>query len=304
MLYTNPSLINTPWSWQPDAPYNPIELQDKLLHLGLHLNIETGHLFYNTSFQPLSIHFNFIFVRHGETYGNCGQTNAMGKIDIESVRTGIKDREKSIYQGDVDTEINQLTDHGKQQSLNVAEALSIEFLNKGWEPDIILVSPLSRAKDTALPFVKKYQFEDRCFIHEGIKEMSFGSWENRRVCDLPANDECHLFYRNQHTLVKKSGINGNDQYQEAENFCEVVLRAHKVLLDLNKHHAAKNILMFSHSMFGAACCILLGKGQQIENDTYLAFDGKREDDTSYTLPNATPIVLNMAHPLRKKPGLY
>jgi len=295
MLRKNPCLFNTPLSRSNEPMQDNIELQKKLRALGIQLDIETGHLFYSEHFQPLSIHFNLIFVRHGETYGNCGQTTATGQIDLELVRSGIKDKEKCIYQGDVDTDINQLTEHGKQQALAVAEKLSSDFITKGWEPDLIFVSPLSRAKDTALPFVQKHQFEDRYVVHDGIKEMSFGSWDNRRLCDLPTEDVCHLFYRDQHALVKNSGINGNNSHQEAESFSELLLRARNVLLDINEKHYHKNILMFSHSMFGAACSILLGKGQRVEHDTYLAFDGKRKDNTSYIMPNATPIILNMAH---------
>jgi broad specificity phosphatase PhoE len=141
---------------------------------------------------------------------------------------------------------------------------------------------------------RNYKFAARCILDERIKEMSFGAWDNRRVCDIKSDDACHLFYRNQHALVKQSGRNGNNLPQPSENFCEVLLRAHEVLMDLNKSHAGKKIVMFSHSMFGAACCILLGKGQTFENGNYLAFDGKRSDGTSYTINHATPIALTMS----------
>jgi hypothetical protein len=45
-------------------------------------------------------------------------------------------------------------------------------------------------------------------------------------------------------------------------------------------------------MFGAACLMLLGRGQKIENGNYLAFDGKKKDGSYYTLPHATPVYLN------------
>ncbi|HRE31356.1 MAG TPA: hypothetical protein PLD88_05215, partial [Candidatus Berkiella sp.] len=85
--------------------------------------------------------------------------------------------------------------------------------------------------------------------------------------------------------------NGSGRYQVAESFCNLLARAAGVLQWLDNNFARKKILLFSHSMFGAACCILLGKGNYVENDDYLAFDGKRSDGTSYVMPHATPIKL-------------
>ena len=287
--------------WNNKPSENVTQIQTRLQNLGILLESKTGHIFYSNEFKPLTLNFDLVFVRHGETYGNCGQSTADGDIDIESVNLSIKNRDKRIYQGNVDTEINQLTKDGIKQATAAADKLKEDFLGNGWAPDIIFISPLKRAKDTALPFISINDLESRCIIHEGIKEMSFGLWDNRRVCDLPSNNSCHLFYLNQHALVKDSGINGNGLYNDGENFCEVVLRAYEVLMEINNKHNGKKILMFSHSMFGAACSILLGKGQQIENDTYLAFDGKRTDGTYYTMPNATPILLNIETPnLHKK----
>lgn len=264
---------------------NPIALQNRLSKLGINLDISTGHLFYHQNFKPFDINYDLVFVRHGETYGNCGQSNSEKKIDKQLVKLNIKDKEKRIFQGNVDTEINQLTKMGKQQALAVAETLNNDFLEKGWIPDHIFISPLSRALHTALPFVKMNRLKKRCLLHSGIREMSFGNWENQRVCDIPADDSCHLFYQQQHALIKSRA--------DAENFCEVLLRAHEILFELNKYYCGKKILMFSHSMFGAACYILLGKGQTIENNNYLAFDGKRQNNREYTLPHAKPFILNV-----------
>ena len=131
---------------------------------------------------------------------------------------------------------------------------------------------------------------NRSLIYDDIKEMSFGSWENRRVCDFTSEDPCHSFYLDQNALVKKSGPNVSGIEQEPENFCEALIRAHRVLMDLNQKYGGKNIVMYSHSMFGAALGILLGKGQKIENGEYLAFDGKRRDGSPYTIPHAEPVL--------------
>ena len=275
-----------------EQPIHKFEYQKEMQDIGITLDITTGHIFYNEKFQAFPLNCELIFVRHGETYGNCGQGKANGAIDYALVKANIKHKAKRIYQGNVDTEINQLTEYGKQQAITAAERLKSDLLEKGWKPDAIFVSPLARAKDTALPFITQNKFEDRCVILEKIREMSFGAWENRRICDIPSNDPCHLFYREQNALVKSTEVYANGLKQDGECFCDVLIRAHDVFYDLNNNHATKKTLMFSHSMFGAACCILLGKGQRIENGEYLAFDGQRANGKSYTIPLATPFILH------------
>lgn len=279
--------LDSPPSYSLYLPEQPVEvdLPKELQTLGLRLCTRTGHLFYDDNFAPLHLDYELVFVRHGETYGNCGQSTSGGKIDADLVSAGKKDSKLRIFQGDVDTEINHLTNDGKLQALDAAKKLKTELLERGWIPDVILASPLSRAQETAAPFIKQNQYGDRYFTEEGIREMSFGSWDNLRVCDFEDKNLCHRFYLDQHTLVKGKEINADGKYHKAENFCEVILRARKVLLSLNEKYAGKKVVMFSHSMFGAACSILLGKGQTIE-EGYLAFDGK------HTMPHAAPFLLN------------
>jgi broad specificity phosphatase PhoE len=266
-------------------------LKSELMSLGIVLDIATGHLFYDTNFIPLKLNYELLFVRHGETYGNCGQSSSKGHIDANLVKLNIKNQNSRIFQGCVNEDINQLTSTGIRQAQEAAKQIENQFLKNGWKPDIIYHSPLSRARNTALPFIEQNNLWHFFQLHDGIREMSFGSWDNRRICDFSIDDKCHQFYRNQNALIKNSGINGNGVYQKAESFCEVILRARRVLLDLEKTYFSKKIMFFSHSMFGAACCILLGKGQKVEGDNYLAFDGKRQDGSSYVLQHCKPIIL-------------
>lgn len=276
----------TPFTlWKDKRSKTAQELKDQLAAIGLELEIETGHLFYSAQFKPLIVQCELIFVCHGETFGNAGQSTSNGEIDYELVKNNIKNSEKRIYEGDMDNEINQLTEVGLKQAQGIAEKLNSYFLKKDWEPNIILISPLKRAVDTASSFIEKNNFQGISFIHEDIKEISFGSWNNRRVCDMHPDNPCHLFYRKQHALVKDL------TRPSAENFCDILLRAYRVLREFNNHYPNKRILMFSHVMFGTACCVLLGKGQKIENGGYLAFDGRRKDGTYYTIGSATPFLL-------------
>lgn len=272
-------------------------LQKKLSVLGIKLDTHTGQIFYQTNFQAIQLHYELVFIRHGETYGNCGQSTIRGKIDNELVKQGLKNKDNRIYQGNIDTEINKLTDMGQQQAREVATTLKKEWLDKGWVPDVVLLSPLSRAIDTARPFLEQNNLLEHYIVDDSIREMSFGAWENRRVCDFPPNDPCHSFYNDkQDALVKQSGINCNGNHQEAESFADVLLRANQVLLDLNSKYSGKKIVMFSHSMFGAACCILSGHGQKNENGDYLAFDGQRNNGKSYTMPHTSPFLLTGHNP--------
>lgn len=276
-----------------------MDLKNELQQLGLDLEIETGHLFYGELTNLPKYEIDLILVRHGETYGNCGQSTATGKIDDRLVKLNIKDRTKRIYQGDVDTEINQLTIVGKQQSIDAAMSLEKLLEVKAWLPDVIFHSPLTRARETGLPFVERNQFHNRYFMHEGIKEMCFGAWNNRRICDMKPDHSCHLFYLNQNALIKESGHNAQGLYQEAECFAEVLLRANRVLRELEKDHAGKKILFFSHSMFGMACSILFGQGRLIEGVNCLAFDGTGKGGLVYCLPHAHPVFLSNAQRPKK-----
>lgn len=265
--------------------------ENNLEKLGIIVESGTGHLRYASHFTPLKLSCSLIFVRHGETYGNCGQSLNNATIDKKMVKIGVKNHGYRIYQGNVDEEINQLTTLGQQQAEEVALKIEKNFFHQGWEPDAILHSPLSRAKETGIPLIKRNNLWARFHVNNKIREMSFGAWDNRRICDIPPDDSCHLFYKDQNSLVKKSGVNGNNVYQEGENFCEVIVRANQALQEINHLYTRKRVILFSHSMFGAACLILLGKAQKIECDDYLAFDGKRNDGTHYAMPHAQPFIL-------------
>ncbi len=267
-------------------------LNNALKAMGINVDLITGHLFYTSHFKLIPLDFELVFVRHGETYGNAGLATTDGTIDVEAVRLNRKNHENRIFQGNVDTPINQLTEYGKMQAIQVSEKLETDCLNIGWIPDVIFHSPLQRAKDTGTPFVERHKFNDRYIELPSITEMSFGALENRRVSDIASEDDIHKFYLEQNALVKRGGDDVHGVWRDAENFCQVLLRAKHTLIAMNEQLKGKKVLMFSHSMFGAACCILMGKGCLIENGNYLAFDGKRSNGSYYTMPHATPFLLN------------
>src|SRR5687768_8044551 len=105
------------------AQLGETELRSVLNEFGLDVEIQSGHLSYNHDFKPLELTTQIVFIRHGETYGNCGQITSEGSVDQELIRLGLKNKMQRVFQGYVDTEANQLTAYGKQQALQVAEKL-------------------------------------------------------------------------------------------------------------------------------------------------------------------------------------
>ncbi len=131
--------------WHKKSGNSMNNLQKNLMALGIALEPKTGHLFYANNFKPMELEFELVFVRHGETYGNCGQSTTTGEVDYSLVTSEKEGHEKRIYQGNY-TEINQLTELGKQQALKAAEKLENQLLKNDWEPDVIFHSPLSKQK--------------------------------------------------------------------------------------------------------------------------------------------------------------
>lgn len=56
-----------------------------------------------------------------------------------------------------------------------------EVKRNGWLPDLIVYSPLTRAKQTGEAFAKRHP-EVPVVVRDGIVEMAFGDWDNVRVC--------------------------------------------------------------------------------------------------------------------------
>jgi len=243
--------------------------------LGLSLDVAGGQVAYASDFEKKRVElcFDFIYCRHGKTTGNT---------------------EPRVYQGYVDEPSNALNEIGLGQAQEAADKLDELKL----EPDLIVLSPLSRAAETGLAFVRRHpELEKRVEYWEEAAEMRFGAWDNVMVKDLASDNICHLFYLTQNAVVKPAEpyVRPSDgKAFAAENFVEMASRMHGVLLRLNeemKPLAEKGgktplVIMYGHSMAGAALQILTGNGKVVDGEAYLGFDGK------YILPNATPVFLN------------
>ena len=128
--------------------------------------------------------------------------------------------------------------------------------------------------------------------------MRFGAWDNVMVKDLDDDNICHLFYLEQNAVVRPAEpyVNPADGVSYAgENFVQVLTRMQAQLIRLNAKVATLPppadgarplVVMYGHSMCGAALAILTGNGKQVDGKNYLGFDGK------YIMPNATPVYLH------------
>jgi broad specificity phosphatase PhoE len=244
--------------------------------LGIDLDVRRGTISYSADFEAkrLPLEFDLMYVRHGKTTGNT---------------------EPRVYQGHVDDPSNALNEIGLAQAEEAADKLDA----LGLSPDLVVLSPLSRAEQTGLAYVKRHtEFAARTELWEDTAEMRFGGWDNVKVKDLEDTNICHLFYLAQNALVKSSAPYvapagsrlAAGTTLESESFVEVLVRMHAVLVKLNARAAALRaggvgqplIVMYGHSMAGAALGVLTGQGKQVEGESFLGFDGK------YILPNATP----------------
>lgn len=255
--------------------FDPDKIQAMLGQFGLKMNFGTFHVEYKSDFKPLELNYDICYIRHGKTEGNT---------------------EPRIFQGFCDYWENQLNETGKQQAIQAASQME-EKLRSDFRPDLIISSPLGRAVETCQAFYK-YHPEIPMRIDDGAREQQFGCWDNKQVRHMPDTDVCHLFYLDQNALVKapEPHIGPNGVQYEAENFVDVIIRQAEFLLRWNNAPEIRScsgrakVLIYGHSMAGAAVSILLGHGKPVDSEGGLGFDGK------YIMPNATPTMLIAKQP--------
>ena len=263
-------------AWLKSGKVDGSALIAKAEALGLTLDLATGQIKYAPDFASRcqKLCFDLIYCRHGKTTGNT---------------------EPRVYQGYVDEPSNALNEIGLAQAQEAADKLDA----LAFDPDLIILSPLSRAADTGLAYIQRHpELKGRVEYWDDTAEMRFGDWDNLMVKDLADDNFCHLFYLTQNAIVKSTApyVRPSDGVSfEAENFVEMATRMHGVLHRLNEQMAAETssakaktplVIMYGHSMAGAALSILTGNGKTADGGDCLGFDGK------YIMPNATPVYLN------------
>jgi probable phosphoglycerate mutase len=151
------------------------------------------------------------FVRHGQSLVNVG-----GQFCTQ-----------------VGTELDQgLTELGREQAVNDGKKAAAA----GMQFDLILSSPLARARETARIIAKQVGYlVDSIEVLDLIKELDFGELEGT---------ECELFYSN-NTYADLGKFTG------AETIEQLQQRAERALAHVS-NLPQDNILLVSHSLFGRA----------------------------------------------------
>ncbi len=158
-----------------------------------------------------------IFVRHGESENN-----------VKNIKAG----QINIY---------PLTKKGIEQSEEVAK------LSQKEEIDLIISSPISRAKQTAEIISKELGIE---YVEDArIKEFNFGSWNGYSSKDLiREKNEVYLEYKKLSYDEKKYNYKfGGD----GESRKEVEERVRKFIEEISDKYIGKNILIISHGGINA-----------------------------------------------------
>ena len=262
-------------AWLASGAVDAKNLTEQGAAVGIDVDVAGGQIAYAGDFESKRLRpcFDLIYCRHGKTTGNT---------------------EPRVYQGYVDEPQNALNEIGLGQAQDAADKLD----KLGVSPDLVVLSPLSRAAETGRAWVKRHEeLAERTEVWDDTAEMHFGAWDNIKVKDLAEDNICHLFYLAQNAVVKPAEpyLSPEGKKYAAENFVEVLTRMQAVLRKLDERMAPLAaqgrrplVVMYGHSMCGAALAILTGNGKVVDGKAYLGFDGK------YIMPNATPVYLYQA----------
>ncbi len=195
-------------------------------------------------------------VRHGESAGNvardAAQAAGLPRIDL-AVR-------------DVDVPLSEL---GTRQ----ADALGRWFgdLPDDLRPDVLLVSPYSRARQTAQRVVDRGGLcpdADRPLADERLREKEFGVLD--RLTRLGIEQEHPL----QATLRTELG-KFYHRPPGGESWCDVILRLRSALDTISLHHGGRRVLVVGHQVV-VLCMRYLLEG--MDEERVLAID--REGDVA------------------------
>lgn len=129
---------------------------------------------------------------------------------------------KKVMQGSIDIPLNN---NGKEQAKNARELLADKPF------DIIISSPLLRAKETAEIINEKFNKE--LIIDNRLAERNYGIYEGRKKEEIPYND----FW----------DYNLNGYYEKSENIKEFYDRVMDLINELKNKYENKDILLVTHA---------------------------------------------------------
>ncbi|MDH5402384.1 MAG: histidine phosphatase family protein [Candidatus Heimdallarchaeota archaeon] len=147
---------------------------------------------------------------------------------IDFVRHGQSEANKhNIIQGQYDSPLNEI---GKQQALDLREKIDNDY-------DLILSSPLSRAKDTATIALQVDERDSKFRKLDGLMEINFGKYQNQAVSK--ENQDLFMKIREDPNFNEHEGETGS-QFQRrcSDVFDEIV---HVI-----QSEKLEKVIVFSH----------------------------------------------------------
>ena len=125
--------------------------------------------------------------------------------------------------------------HLSEQGHAQASALGERLKEIPRKPAAIYVSPLERAKETALPLAKALRL--RPLVDRGLLECDFGTWTGKRLSTLSRRVEWRAVQNAPSTF----------RFPEGESFSEMQQRIWSTLERLAKRHRNRTIVVVSHA---------------------------------------------------------
>jgi probable phosphomutase (TIGR03848 family) len=165
-----------------------------------------------------------------------------------------------------------LSERGQAQASELAERLK-EMSRK---PTALFVSPLERAKETAIPIAKVLRL--RPLVERGLLECDFGTWTGKKLSTLSRRVEWRAVQNAPSTF----------RFPEGESFSEMQLRIWATLERLAKRHRNRTIIVVSHAdPIKAAVTYALGVPLDLFQRTVISPCSL----SAITFTDTTPIVL-------------
>jgi probable phosphoglycerate mutase len=167
-----------------------------------------------------------------------------------------------------------LSERGQAQASELAERLK-EMPRK---PTALFVSPLERAKETAIPIAKVLRL--RPLVERGLLECDFGTWTGRKLSLLYKKAEWRAVQHAPSTF----------RFPEGESFGEMQQRIWKTLEKFAERHRNRTIVVVSHAdPIKAAVTYALGVPLDLFQRTVISTCSV----SAIAFTNATPIVLSV-----------
>ncbi|MFC1545100.1 histidine phosphatase family protein [Gemmatimonadota bacterium] len=132
------------------------------------------------------------------------------------------------FQGHTDTPLNEL---GRTRIGPVIEAL------RSWDPEIIITSDLSRAREMAEEAGVEFGLD--VIAREDLRECSYGSWEGKTLKEV----------RQDHGGDLDSWQSNEAGFQrgDGESLLEMQERTLAAIESIAREHAGRTVVIFSHS---------------------------------------------------------